>query len=443
MNNVFFTVSLGCPKNLADLEVISGSLLQSGFILSDDPELADIYIINSCAFIPAARLEAENEIIKAVEWKKRSAGRKIIVSGCLGAYDTKGDYRKKYPEVDLWPGIDDVEKLPEILDSGKISTTKKYICSEKSPRLQLTLPHLAYLKIADGCNNCCSYCAIPRLRGALRSRPLKSIVAEAAGRIASGVKEFVIVAQDVSAYGMDRPDSGEDLPALLRKMNKLDGDFKMRLLYTHPAHYSDELIDVIAQSEKVLPYIDMPLQHISDHLLKSMNRHVTSAEIETLLAKLRSRIPNLVLRSTFITGLPGETEADYAQLEDFCRRMDFERIGVFPFAPEPGTIAAKLPDQVPAEVAEERATKLMKKQISRMKKNQKKRIGKREIILIDGLFDDRSAWGRSYFDAPEIDNIVILPKLPKKYRQGDFCEVEIVGVKGCDVIAEAVKKERK
>ena len=444
MSKVFFTVSLGCPKNLADLEVISGSLLQSGFILSDDPELADVYIINSCAFIPAARNEAEAEIKKAIEWKNAAPGRKIIVSGCLGAYDTKGEYRNKYPEVDLWPGIDDVENLPAILgNSGKVSATKKYLCSEKSPRLQLTSPHLAYLKIADGCNNRCAYCAIPNLRGALRSRPMKSILSEVENRVASGVKEFVVVAQDVSAYGMDRPKSGENLAGLLRAMDSLDGDFKIRLLYTHPAHYSDELIDVIAASEKVLPYIDIPLQHISDHLLKTMNRHVGAEEIKNLLTKLRERIPHLVLRSTFITGFPGETDADYELLGKFCRDMKFERLGVFPFAPEPGTLAAKLPDQVPAEVAEARATNLMKAQIARMKKSQKQRVGTHETIIIDGVFDDGSAWGRSYFDAPEIDNIVIFPHLPKKYHPGDFCEAQIIGTSRCDVIAKAVTKGRK
>ena len=268
------------------------------------------------------------------------------------------------------------------------------------------------------------------------------MLAEAARQIANGVRELIIVAQDVTAYGMDRPGTGETLALLLREMEKLDGDFCIRLLYTHPAHFNDELIDTIASSGKVLPYIDMPLQHISDHILKAMNRHVGREDVEKLVAKLRRRIPGLVLRSTFITGFPGESEKDFEELAAFCRKVRFDRLGIFPFSPEPGTAAAGMANAVPIEIAEERASLLMRRQIARMKRLQAKRVGRVERILIDEVFDGM-AWGRSFFDAPEIDNWVIVPDAPRKMKAGNFYDLQITGVHGCDVIAGKVTSKRK
>ncbi|MCQ2353412.1 MAG: 30S ribosomal protein S12 methylthiotransferase RimO [Victivallaceae bacterium] len=438
----FFPVSLGCPKNLNDLEVISGGLLAAGWSIADSPENADLYLVNTCAFIPAARNEAVEEIVRGIEWKKAAPHRLLAVSGCLTAYDRDQTFRRRFSEVDFWLGIDDIARADEVLQGKAASASCRFLADETLPRLQLTVPHLAYLKIADGCNNCCTYCAIPLLRGRLRSLPTASIVGEARQRISSGVRELVVVAQDISAYGMDRPGSGENLAKLLGELNRIEGDFVIRLLYTHPAHYSDELIDAINANGKVMPYLDIPLQHISDPLLRAMNRHVSQKEVVDLIAKLRRNIPDLVLRSTFITGFPGESEAQFEELADFCRETKFERLGVFPFSPEPGTAAAKLPHQLPGEIAEARATLLMKRQISRMRRMQKNRIGTRERILVDAC-DKSVAWGRGVADAPEIDNFVIVENPPRRCRQGEFLDVEIVGSQNCDVIARAMAKKRK
>ena len=273
---VFYLVALGCPKNLVDAEVLSGALMKSGGTLSLDPEAADLYIVNTCAFLPAARSEAVREIEAALEWKSRVPGRRVAVCGCLTEYDkSSGEYRKRFPGVDLWSPVNDVERVGELLAGSAPSTGKPcYLNSDVSPRMQLTLPHLAYLKIADGCNNCCTYCAIPKLRGALRTRPQASVVREAEMLVASGVRELVLVAQDTTAFGMDRPGDGESLCSLLRALEKLPGDFAIRLLYTHPAHYTDELIGFLASSRRVLPYLDIPLQHISDRILKAMSAFV-------------------------------------------------------------------------------------------------------------------------------------------------------------------------
>jgi len=433
-----YLASLGCPKNLVDSEVISGSLLSNDWGWSDSPEHASLYVINTCAFLPAARAEARDEILAAINWKAEKAGRKIVVAGCLCAHKEAADFRKAFPEVDLWAGVNDIARIPELLESSSAPDTGEpvFLLDETMPHLQLTLPHLAYLKIADGCNNRCAYCSIPNLRGALRSRTEKSVLEEAQVLIDQGVKELVVVAQDITAFGYDRPASGENLASLLRKLNAMEGEFCIRLLYTHPAHYTEELIDVLAAGGKILPYLDIPLQHISDRLLKAMNRHTDAASIRALLASLRKRIPNLSLRTTFITGLPGETDEEFAELEAFAAEMKFERMGVFSYAAEPGTPAAAMPDQVPNEIAEKRAKKLLSNQIARMKRMHRKLLGSTQKVLVDYL-QDGVAVCRGAMDAPEIDNVVFVPK-PKRAVPGDFIRVRIANVDRCDMIAERI-----
>lgn len=440
---VFYLVALGCPKNLVDAELLSGALMKNGYTLSLEPEAADVYIVNTCAFLPAARDEAVREIEAALEWKRRVPGRRIAVCGCLTEYDkSSGEYRKRFSEVDLWSPVNDVEHVGELLAGSAPSTGKPcYLNSDVSPRLQLTLPHLAYLKIADGCNNHCTYCAIPKLRGVLRTRPQASVVREAQMLAASGVREVVLVAQDTTAFGMDRPGDGETLCSLLRELEKLPGDFVIRLLYTHPAHYTDELIEFLASSRRVLPYLDIPLQHISDRVLKAMNRHVTRAEIETLLAKLRAAIPGLTLRTTFIVGFPGETAAEFAELCDFCREFKFERLGVFPYSAEAGTPAAKLKGQVLAETADERAALLMRRQIARMKRRNRKMVGSTMRVLVDAVDPAGFAVARGAADAPEIDNAVLI-RNGRRLHPGDWALVRIVGAAGCDLVAERMKTKK-
>ena len=442
--SVFYLVALGCPKNLVDAELLSGALVKNGCMLSLDPEAADLYIVNTCAFLPAARGEAAREIETALEWKSRVPGRRVAVCGCLTEYDkNSGEYRKRFPEVDLWSPVNDVERLSELLAGSAPSSGKPcYLNSDASPRLQLTLPHLSYLKIADGCNNRCTYCAIPKLRGSLRTRPQASVVREARMLVDSGVRELVIVAQDTTAFGMDRPGDGETLCSLLRELDELPGDFAIRLLYTHPAHYTDELIGFLASSRRVLPYLDIPLQHISDRILKAMNRHVTKAEIVELLTKLRAAIPELVLRTTFIVGFPGESEAEFAELCAFVRDFKFERMGVFPYAAEADTPAAKMKDQVPAEVANERAGILMRRQIARMKRRNRNLIGTTARVLVDAVDPSGVAVARGAMDAPDIDNAVLI-RDGARLRPGERVKVLVVGTAGCDVVADRVTASRR
>ncbi len=440
----FYLVTLGCPKNFVDTEIIAGTLSTAGFILTGDPEEADLYLINSCAFIPAARAEALEAIAEGEAWKEARPGRRLAVAGCLIEWDKERRFPKEHPLVDLWTGVNQVPEIARLLEKGGTPPAEKpvYLYNECTPRLQLTLPHLAYLKIADGCDNCCTYCAIPGIRGGLRSRTIDSVLKEAANLVNAGVRELVLIAQDVTAFGLDRPESGETLTKLLKELEKLEGNFVIRLLYTHPAHYTDELIDFLAGSRKVLPYLDIPLQHISERILTAMNRRVSRQAVETLLGKLRERIPGLVLRTTFITGFPGETEAEFAELEAFLKAARFERCGVFPFSPEPGTAAAKLPGQIPTEEAEARATQLMKVQTGIMKRYAKSLIGKELRVLIDG-FDGNCAIARGVMDAPEIDNVIFLPEPSKRLRAGEFYRARIEGLDRCDLVGEIIKEKGK
>ena len=436
----FFIAALGCPKNLVESELISGAFLAAGDSICFDPEDADVYLINTCAFLPEARGEAAAELTDAVEWKKALPGRKIAVAGCLMNHPQFPEFKEHFKEVDLWCQVNDTARLRELLFDNAVPSPAgekcTYLCNENMPRIQLTLPHVAYLKICDGCNNLCSYCAIPHLRGDLRSRKLESVLAEAATLVGNGVKELIIIAQDITAYGHDL-DSGETLAKLLTELEKLPGNFVIRLLYTHPAHYTDELISVLAKSSKVLPYLDMPLQHISDRILSDMNRHTGSAQIRELIQKLRSSINDLTLRTTFITGLPGETEAEFEELCRFVKDSGFERMGVFAFAPEPGTPAAEMPDQIPLEVAEERAAKLMDIQKNIMLRAQRKKIGSTMKVLIDQI-DEGTAYARGAADAPDIDNLIMLPA-QRSMKPGSFINVKIIKTAGSDLVAEKTR----
>ena len=436
----FFIAALGCPKNLVESELISGAFLAAGDSICFDPEDADVYLINTCAFLPEARGEAAAELTDAVEWKKALPGRKIAVAGCLMNHPQFPEFKEHFKEVDLWCQVNDTARLRELLFDNAVPSPAgekcTYLCNENMPRIQLTLPHVAYLKICDGCNNLCSYCAIPHLRGELRSRKLESVLAEAATLVGNGVKELIIIAQDITAYGHDL-DSGETRAKLLTELEKLPGNFVIRLLYTHPAHYTDELIKVLAKSSKVLPYLDMPLQHISDRILSDMNRHTGSTQIRELIQKLRSSINDLTLRTTFITGLPGETEAEFEELCRFVKDSGFERMGVFAFAPEPGTPAAEMPDQIPQEVAEERAAKLMDIQKNIMLRAQRKKIGSTMKVLIDQI-DEGTAYARGAADAPDIDNLIMLPA-QRSMKPGSFINVKIIKTAGSDLVAEKTR----
>lgn len=445
MSGVYF-VSLGCPKNLVDTEVLAGILLSSGRNITFDAKEADVYLINTCAFLPSAREEAFEEIQKAVNWKKRARkqSRRIAVAGCLPQYGSDNTFKEKFPEVDFWLGVNDIPNIAEILknadNSSASSENPVYLYDHSTPRLQLTVPHMAYLKIADGCNNCCTYCAIPHIRGKLRTRTQKSVVEEAQNLIANGVKELVIVAQDVTVFGHDRPESNESLSSLLRALDELEGEFKIRLLYTHPAHYTDELIETLKQSKHVMHYLDMPLQHISERILKAMNRHVTQARVKEVIRQLREAMPDLVLRTTFITGFPGESETEFEELKAFIREVRFERCGVFPYSAEPGTKAAEMADQVDFEIACQRADELMEIQTAIMEEYQQSMIGKVIEVIADDA-ENSQAIGRGVADAPEIDNMVIFGG--RRLKTGKIYQVRIEAVSDFDLIGNVIETEKK
>ncbi len=444
-----FLVALGCPKNIVDTEVMAGGLLSAGCVLSFDPENADIYLINTCAFLPEAREEAYSAIAEGCDWKQRRSGRILIVSGCLTEYDRRSPVRERFPQVDFWTGVDDIPHLAELLNRPAAAPARRkpeqepvYLGDHTLPRLQLTLPHVAYLKIADGCDNRCTYCAIPGLRGALRSRSAASVISEAADLIAAGVRELVLVAQDITAFGTEENGSG-DLTGLLEELNGLDGDFKIRLLYTHPAHYNEKFIDFMSRADtKVIPYLDIPLQHISDRILAAMHRHVSKAEIISLLAELRRRIHGLTLRTTFITGFPGESENEFAELADFVRKQRFERCGVFAYSAEAGTPAAALPDQVPAETAERRAAEIMRIQRRIMAAVNRGQIGRELPVLLDAA-GDGSGIARGPMDSPDIDTCIRIRGVPLRCGCGDEINIRITAAAADGFSAEYIRPKRK
>jgi ribosomal protein S12 methylthiotransferase len=438
-------VSLGCPKNFVDTEVMAGVLVSNGFGLTFAPEEAEYYLVNTCAFIPPARDEARDNLEAAIEWKKEMGGNsKVIVTGCLIQWDRLETFHKEYPEVDAWIGIDEVPNIAGILKDLKSGKQKgdRYLCqvkpefiyNEKIPRLQLTLPHIAYLKIAEGCSNRCSYCSIPNIRGDLRSRNISSIITEAKNLLENGVRELLLIGQDITAFGNDN-DSGETLAQLIKELDKFEGDYWVRLLYTHPAHFTDTLIDALAESKHALPYIDMPLQHISDNILQSMRRKVDGQHVRALLKKLRERIPDISVRTTFITGYPGETEENFNELKQFITEQKFERLGVFSYYPEPGTPAAEL-QQVPKEIGEARAAELMELQAKISLKLNNQLVGKQFDVIVD-FVDNDIAVGRTRMDAPEIDNNVAITDA-QNVEPGEFHKVVITDADEYDLVAKTV-----
>ena len=406
-----YLVSLGCPKNLVDSEVMAGILLTSGIVLNFDKNSAEYYLINTCAFLPGARNECESAIAEGIRWKKRAPEvRKLIVAGCLIQQDREKLIRNKYPEVDAWSGVDGVGDIFKTFQQAKNNYTAgdapepSYLYDENTPRLQLTLPHVAYLKISDGCNNRCAYCSIPLIRGPLRSRSIESVLTEAKNLIANGVKELIVIAQDVTAYGADRSD-GATLAGLLHEMDKLEGDFVIRLLYTHPAHYTDEFFAEYAVNKHILPYLDIPLQHINSDILMKMGRKTDRKTIEKVLAEIRKARPESAIRTTFITGLPGEGAAEFAELMEFVKTQKFSRLGVFSYSPEPGTPAAERTDRVETVIAEERAEAIMDEQEKIALEHNQSLVGKVLSVICDEA-EGRNGAGRTFADAPEIDNMV-------------------------------------
>ncbi|BCR06857.1 ribosomal protein S12 methylthiotransferase RimO [Desulfuromonas versatilis] len=406
-------VSLGCPKNLVDAEVMLGHLPADRFEIITDEAKADIIIVNTCSFIKEAKEESVETILEVADFKKNGNCRKLVVSGCL-PQRYQDELARELPEVDLFMGTGDAPRIVELLDADLEGERlplavgmADYLYDHTTPRVKSSPFYSTYVKIAEGCANHCSYCIIPQLRGTLRSRSIASVVAEVQRLVAEGVKEVNLIAQDVTAYGADRED-GARLEDLLGELVKIEGLQWLRLLYAYPDGISDELIELIASEEKICKYLDVPLQHVDDSILAMMNRRVDQAAIRGLLDRLRRRIPEITLRTSFIVGFPGETESQFERLLDFVNEGHFERVGVFRYSREEGTAAAELESQVPERIKKSRYQKLMKAQKRVSFRKNRALVGNTEPVLIEGYSEETDLLlrGRSIRQAPDVDGQV-------------------------------------
>jgi len=443
-------VSLGCPKNQLDTEVMLHEVLQAGYEITPEESEADIVIINTCAFIESAKQEAIDNILDIAWLKKHNNLQAIIVTGCL-AERYREEIFKELPEVDALLGVGSIHNIVEAIKAveTKAGRKKKYASFEDKEQVRLggdrvltTPEYTAYLKIAEGCDNRCAYCAIPYIRGRFRSRPMEDLVAEAKQLESLGVRELNIVAQDITRYGQDL--YGEyRLAELLRRITAETEIPWIRLLYCYPDKITDELIAEMRDNPRIVKYIDMPMQHISDRMLTAMNRHGDSKLIRDVVAKLRREIPELVIRTTFITGFPGETEEDFTELCEFVREMRFEHVGVFPYSLEEGTPAYDLPDRIDPQVAQDRADMIMREQMEINEQQNEEKIGKVLTVLCED-YDPVSEihFGRSAADAPEIDGKVYF-RAPGRIAPGSFMYVKIREVSDYDLIGRAVDAKEK
>ena len=449
-------ISLGCPKNLVDSEVMLGLAQRQGHELTRDAADADVLIVNTCAFIDKAKRESIDTILEMAEHKKTGACRQLIVTGCL-AERYRDELRTEIPEIDSILGTGEVPAIVDALGAAAIpllrangtavtgeSRLPTYLYDADTPRLLATPRHYAYVKIAEGCDYKCAFCIIPKLRGHYRSRSIDSILAEARTLAAQGVKELLLISQDTSFYGVDRKERGS-LAQLLRALNRIDGLEWIRMLYLYPTTIGDDVLDAMAESDKVCKYIDLPLQHASDPVLRRMKRPGTRAGYETLLERIRARVPNVTLRTTFIVGFPGETDDDFAELCSFVRGVRFDHVGVFTYSHEEGTSAHTFEDDVPAGVKRSRQQHVMSLQRKIVRKAQKARVGTQVRLLVDGPASDHELVlrGRLEGQAPEIDPCVYLTDCdPSELNSGQFITAEIVGSRDYDLVARPLPEVR-
>ena len=434
-------ISLGCPKNQVDSELMIAKLAEAGYEMIDTPFGADVVIINTCGFIEAAKQEAIDNILEMGQYKEDGDVGKILVIGCM-AERYRDEILKEMPEVDAVAGLgvnkDIVSFVQRVLAGTESSEyPEKAELPLAGERVLTTPEHWAYLKISDGCSNCCTYCAIPHIRGPFRSRPIESIVSEAQTLAARGVKELIVIAQDTTRYGLDL--YGElKLPALLKELVKVEGIHWIRLLYCYPDRITDELLETIRDNPKILRYIDLPLQHASGRILKAMNRTGDKESLLALIKKIRDHLPDAVLRTTFITGFPGETDEDFDELSEFIEDAAFERLGCFAYSREEGTPAYDFPDQVEPAVAEHRGEVLMDQQYRIFTEKQEALVGKVVECVVEDYdgFSDSYA-GRTWMDAPEIDSAIRFVS-DRDLEIGDFVMVRINETEEYDLIGETV-----
>ena len=430
-------VSLGCPKNLVDSETMLGLIHEENYEITNDPSEAEIIIVNTCGFIESAKEESINTILQMAEYKKSGSCKYIIVTGCLSQRYAE-ELFNELPEADAIAGVEVYDEIGSIIK--RVMSGERFIMLERSkpdviytsketflPRILTTPSYTAYLKIAEGCDNCCSYCAIPKIRGPYRSKPMEQVLKEAKALADNGVKELIVVAQDTTRYGEDLPGGKLLLADLLKELNKIESLKWIRVMYCYPNNFTDELIETFASLDKVCKYVDLPLQHASNRLLASMNRYDTREEVETLLAKLRKRIPGIVIRTTFIVGFPGETDADFEELKEFVEQQRFENAGVFAYSQEEGTVAGAMPNQIPDEIKQERYHELMALQAQISEEIHKYTEGQTLEVLVEGIEEDGSGlhYGRSYREAPDIDGLVFIEN-PGDIKPGCFVKVNIL-----------------
>jgi ribosomal protein S12 methylthiotransferase len=448
-------VSLGCPKNLVDSEVMMGLSQEGGHTLTPNPADADVLVVNTCAFIDSAKEESVNTILELAEFKKNGICKRLVVTGCLGER-YRDELKKQIPEIDAVLGTGDVpeivgaiegaskiRKIPLTLVQAKSPEPEAhsrdlptYLYDAESPRVFATPRHFAYIKVAEGCDYKCSFCIIPKLRGHYRSRPVEAIVREARSLAARGVRELILISQDTTFYGRDLG-QGAALPTLLRALNDVDGIEWIRLLYLYPTTITDDILDAMADCDKVVKYIDLPLQHASDDVLRRMKRPGTGRHYGKLLERIRERVPGVSLRTTFIVGFPGETETEFEELCAFIRDTGFDHVGVFTYSHEEGTTAHDLVDDVPAATKKKRRNALMAEQKRIVARAQKRRVGARVQVMVDGPSPEHElVWrGRLAGQAPEIDPVVYFTDAnPETLRPGALLQAEIVGAREYDLV---------
>jgi ribosomal protein S12 methylthiotransferase len=445
-------VSLGCPKNLVDSEVMMGLSQEGGHTLTPNPADADVLVVNTCAFIDSAKEESVNTILELAEFKKTGNCKRLVVTGCLGER-YRDELKAQIPEIDAVLGTGEVPEIVGAIEGAKRRTIPltlvqaqsqipnpqslpTYLYDAESPRVFTTPRHFAYVKVAEGCDYKCSFCIIPKLRGHYRSRPIETIVREARSLAARGVRELILISQDTTFYGRDLG-AGAALPALLRELNAVEGIDWIRLLYLYPTTITDDILDAMAECPKVVKYIDLPLQHASDDVLRRMKRPGTGRGYETLLTRIRQRVPAVSLRTTFIVGFPGETDAEFEELRGFIQRIGFDHVGIFTYSHEEGTTAHDLADDVPAATKRKRRNALMAEQKRIVARAQKRRVGAAVHVMVDGPAPEHDlVWrGRLEGQAPEIDPVVYFTDAnPENLRPGVLVRAEIVGARDYDLV---------
>lgn len=433
-------VSLGCDKNLVDTEVMLGLLTQKGYEITDDEQEADIVVVNTCCFINDAKEESINTLLEMAELRKTGSIKALIAAGCL-AQRYKTEIQEEIPEVDAILGTTAIDQIVVALDEVLKGESRNHLESiDRTPvydkkRVVTTGGHYAYLKIAEGCDKHCTYCIIPKVRGRFRSIPMDSLVKEAEDLVAFGAKEIILVAQETTLYGMDLYGQ-KMLPELLRRLCKISGLYWIRILYCYPEEITDELIEVIKTEPKVCHYLDIPIQHAADNILKRMGRRTNQQQLRDIVAKLRKEIPDICLRTTLITGFPGETQEDHEELMQFVDEMEFDRLGVFTYSPEEDTPAATMPDQIDEEVKLDHQAEIMELQQEIAFEKAEDMIGKSVMAMVEGLIPEEHAYAaRTYKDAPNVDGLIFI-QTSEELMTGDFVNVKVTGSYEYDLIGE-------